>query len=282
MRKYFIFQRGRVRTKHHLNKTRPVADAITAAWLALLRWAQPEPAIGPLSLKERVERAIASARAQLGVDESLDDVTGPKGGLTYVEDEETAAEQLRIMHNAAIKLRKLRRQPPYADPVEAAAARTFVVPQDLAPDAFLDQALAPVDHFARLVATKAPVEAKRGRGRPATRNPVLRAAVRAAMHQLWIDGQPISGGWRVQRPQRKTGEASRTKDDEFHVSGAAEYVVKATKNAGVQGTLAEIKGHMTEYVTFINERDGEPREEDYIVPDDLLKYHFPNGPSAPL
>lgn len=274
MRKFFIFQRARVSTKFHPDKTRSVADPVAPAWLPFLRGLQHKLAARPWTLEERVQRAITSARAQLGVDESLDDVTGPKGGAAYVEDEETAAEQLRIMHNAALKLRSLRRQPPYADPVETAAPRTFVAPPDMSPDAFLDHALAPVEQFAKLVALDAPKDEKRGRGRPTTRSLILRAAVRAAMHQLSIDGQPISGGWRVQRSPRKAGEPSRTTDDEFTVSGAAEYVVNAINNAAVPGTLAEIKGHMTEYVRFLNKEDRDPLEEDYIVPDDLLNSHF--------
>lgn len=211
-------------------------------------------------LGPQVHKVLAIAWALPSPDEGPGAPAGLDAVQAHLVQEDASADKLLQMHALALDIVRLRNSA-CEDAVEQAAMRSFGSSgSETGPEA-ARRALELVEQFARLNATAKFEPSKRGRGRPPSRSILLQAVVRAAMHQLAIDGKPISGGWFSVRATRKEGEEHRTKDSEYTLSGAAAYVVDQVKAASIAGDLAEIDGHMTEYVRYLDKRS--PEERDY-------------------
>jgi len=231
-------------------------EVIPPSWETVLASRRRGPA--QHSLAGRVAAAIAFGRSQVGVDESLDDIAGEQGGEKFAADREAGIAALGTMREAVMILAALSNAPPFADPALAAVMQTFGCPLEEA-----ERILA--QHLQLLALSHRGLEApvKRGRGRPLTRSPVVRAVVRAAMHYLYISKHRISGGWSYASKRTRERTAKRSVGAELTSNRAAAFVARVVRNAGLEADRPEIKGHMTEYVKELNKAKRAPAEQDY-------------------
>jgi len=238
-----------------------------SAYLRVLLTKRPGARNG-LSLDERVRAAISSARHQSGIDESLDDVAGVGGYSAFAKTELLIIDAFQAARAAAVQIATAMDAAGDANPALTAAMRVFPAPEGVE---WIEHAQRVIGLHRQIADLAIDAEAeelgtgKRGRGRPSSRDPVVKGVVRAAMHHLYLSGVPFSGGWKYVRQGRSGRAGMRSTDAELAARDAADFVANVVRKAGFAVTRPELKGHMDEYVKLLKAEKRVPENKDYMV-----------------
>lgn len=215
-----------------------------------------------LSLMERVARAIIHGERRSGLDPTMGDVIAPATDDEFFVAAQAAKIALGDLHEAALELSKLHPNTTQASPVVAAIMAMLPAHNLDADYTTAEGAMSAILAIADLPLgpyVEANLESRRGNS--PSKDYKVRAAVRAAMHHLSLEGLSFRGGWKRRARDPKLS-ASRASDSDLLVTGAAKTIVEAVRSAGLNADHAALKGHYDDYIKDLAGRS--PAESDYI------------------